>query len=74
MSLMRYYIGGGDARHSWPGSTLARISTQVTQVSNVCDHRLILTRHNDDLVSVEHLLLYEKCDVRELLVVHVTQI
>ena len=34
MSLMRYYIGGGDARHSWPGSTLARISTQVTQVTS----------------------------------------
>ena len=27
--------GGGDARHSWPGSTLARNPTQVTQVSNV---------------------------------------
>ena len=26
--------GGGDARHSWPGSTLARNPTQVTQVSN----------------------------------------
>ena len=27
--------GGGDARHSWPGSTLARNPTQVTQVSKV---------------------------------------
>ena len=26
--------GGGDARHSWPGSTLARNPTKVTQVSN----------------------------------------
>ena len=31
--------GGGDARHSWPGSTLARNPTQVTQVSNIAANK-----------------------------------
>ena len=43
--------GGGDARHSWPGSTLARNPTQVTQLSNhnyMCECLITLNTHPDD--------------------------